>query len=49
MVRNALTVKQGLIMYNGRIVVPMSLQKETFEKLHQGHQVGVGGIENFIS
>ena len=25
-------------MYNCRIVVPMSLQKETLEKLHQGHQ-----------
>ena len=37
-VRNAFTVKQGLIMYNCRIVVPMSLQKETLQKLHQGHQ-----------
>ena len=39
-VRNAFTVKQGLIMYNCRIVVPMSLQKETLQKLHQGHQGG---------
>ena len=37
-VRNALTVKQGLIMYNHRIVVPTSLQKGTLEKLHQRHQ-----------
>ena len=37
-VRNVFTVKQGLIMYNCRIVVPMSLQKETLQKLHQGHQ-----------
>ena len=28
-------------MYNCRIVVPFSLQKETLEKIHQGHQ----GIE----
>ena len=27
---------QDLIMYNSCIVVPMSLQKETLEKLHQG-------------
>ena len=37
-VRNAFTIKQDLIMYNCRIVVPMSLQKETLERLHQGHQ-----------
>ena len=40
-VRNALTVNRGLLMYNCRIVVPFSLQKETLEKIHQGHQ----GIE----
>ena len=40
-VRNALTVNQGLLLYNCRIVVPVSLQKETLGKIHQGHQ----GIE----
>ena len=39
-VRNAFTIKQGLIMYNCCIVVPI-LQKETLKKLHQEHQ----GIE----
>ena len=37
-VRNALTVNQGLLMYNCRIAVSVSLQKETFGKIHQGHQ-----------
>ena len=40
-VRNALTVNQGLLLYNCRIVVPVSLQNETLGKIHQGHQ----GIE----
>ena len=40
-VRNALIVNRGLLMYNCHIVVPFSLQKETLEKIHQGHQ----GIE----
>ncbi len=31
----------GLLMYNDRIVIPQSLQKETMMKIHEGHQ----GIE----
>ena len=37
-VRNAFTAKQDLIMNNCRIIVPMSLQKDSLENLHQGHQ-----------
>jgi len=40
-VRGSLTVCDGLLLFNGRIVVPKVLQKETMGKLHDGHQ----GIE----
>ena len=36
-----LTECKGLLMYGHRIVVPASLQRETLNKLHEGHQ----GIE----
>ena len=39
--RNSLTLHNGLLLYNSRIVVPHSLQQETLEKIHEGHQ----GIE----
>ena len=37
-VRETLTVTNGLLLYNQHIVVPASLQRETLEKLHTGHQ-----------
>ena len=37
-IREALTVTNGLLLYNQRIVVPASLQQETLSKLHTGHQ-----------
>ena len=40
-VRGSLTVHNGLLLYQGRIVVPMSLQRETLTRVHDGHQ----GIE----
>ena len=40
-VRNSLTLHNGLLLYNSRIVVPQSLQEETMDKIHEGHQ----GIE----
>ena len=39
--RASLTVCNQLLMYDHRIVVPKSLQKETMQKIHAGHQ----GIE----
>ena len=33
-----LTVQENLLLCGSRIVVPEALQKETLEKLHQGHQ-----------
>ena len=36
--REALTFKDGLLLFNQRIVVPTSLQQETLIKLHAGHQ-----------
>ena len=39
--RGSLTMNNGLLMYNDRIVIPQSLQKETMMKIHEGHQ----GIE----
>ena len=39
--RNSLTLHNGLLLYNSRLVVPHSLQQETLEKIHGGHQ----GIE----
>lgn len=38
-VRGELTVsKDGLLMYNKRMVVPRELQRRTLEKIHSGHQ-----------
>ena len=37
-VREALTVSDGLLLYNQCIVVPVALQQETLVKLHAGHQ-----------
>ena len=38
--RNSMTVHDNLelLLYNGHIVVPLSLQKETLNRLHEGHQ-----------
>ena len=33
-----LTIGEGLLLYQSRIVVPESLQHETLCKVHQGHQ-----------
>ena len=41
-VRNSLTLYNGPLLYDGRIVVPHSLQLETLEKVYEGHQ----GIEH---
>ena len=41
--RNELTFCDGLLLYESRIVVPKSLQQETMQKFHQGHQ----GIEKY--
>ena len=37
-VRGELTLHDDLLLYNTRVVVPASLQKETLAKLHHGHQ-----------
>ena len=37
----SLTVHNDLLLYNGRIVVPRTLRKETLRKIHEGHQ-GIG-------
>ena len=37
-VRDSLSIHNDLLMYNLRIVVPLSLQKETLQKVHEGHQ-----------
>ena len=39
--RGSFTIGDNLLLYNGRIVVPHSMWKETMEKIHEGHQ----GIE----
>ena len=36
--RGCLTLCNDLLLYNNRIVVPQSLQKETIHKIHEGHQ-----------
>ena len=36
--QHMLTLSHDLLLYGPRIVVPLSLQKQTLEKLHQGHQ-----------
>ena len=37
-VRDSLSIHNDLLMYNLRIVVPLSLQNETLQKVHEGHQ-----------
>lgn len=37
-VRGSLTVCDDLLLFNSRIVVPKSMQKETMNKIHVGHQ-----------
>ena len=36
--QHMLTLSNDLLLYGPRIVVPLSVQKQTLEKLHQGHQ-----------
>ena len=40
-VRGSLTVHDGLLLYDDRIVVPQALREETISRVHEGHQ----GIE----
>ena len=35
--KNALTIDRNLLLFNNRIVVPRSLQKDTLVKIHSGH------------
>ena len=37
-VRDSLSVQNNLLMFNLRIVIPLSLQQETLQKVHEGHQ-----------
>ena len=43
-VRGSFTLCEGLLLFNSRIVVPKVLQRETLDKIHQGHQ----GIERCL-
>ena len=36
--RNDLTVHQGLLMYQGRLVTPQEMQADILQRIHQGHQ-----------
>ena len=36
--RASLTLHKDLLLFNHRIVVPKVLQRETLEKIHEGHQ-----------
>lgn len=36
--RSSLTIVDGLLMYDSRIVIPSSLRQDILEKLHEGHQ-----------
>ena len=36
--RNSLTMHNNLLLYNNRIVIPPSLQAETLQRNHKGHQ-----------
>ena len=36
--RGSLTLCDGLLLYDDRIVIPSELQRETMEKIHSGHQ-----------
>ena len=37
-VRHELTVQDGLLLFGTRIVIPQSLQREMFERIHEGHK-----------
>ena len=37
-VRQDLTVQQGLLLFQSRLVIPAELQEEILQRLHQGHQ-----------
>ena len=37
-VRQELTVQQGLLLFQSRLVIPAELQEEMLQRLHQGHQ-----------
>lgn len=36
-VRNELSVSNGMVIYQSRVVIPMSMQKETLQSIHEGH------------
>ena len=36
--RASLTLHKGLLLFNQRIIVPPTLQRETLDKIHEGHQ-----------
>ena len=42
-VRGSLTLCDGILLYNNRIVVPTALRKETLTLIHEGHQVEANG------
>ena len=37
-VRDKLTVQQGLLLFQSRLVIPTELQEDILQQLHQGHQ-----------
>ena len=37
-VKGSLTLHDGMLLYNSRIVIPPPLRLETMEKIHEGHQ-----------
>ena len=37
-VRQYLTVQQGLLLFQSRLVIPAELQEEILQRLHHGHQ-----------
>ena len=37
-VRDELTVQQGLLLFQSRLVIPTELQEDILQRLHQGHQ-----------
>ena len=39
--KDSLTICDNLLLYNSRIVVPKSMQKETLQKIHAGHHLGI--------
>ena len=42
--KDSFSVGEGLLLFNSRIVVPISMQKEVLSKLHHGHQ----GVERCL-